>query len=162
MGYLIDRDLNVEMGVSSEKPGRDYLGGREKRDYEIRFNEKVAADRARDQALAEQKQRDYLQQEANRQEIEKMYREAQEKLQLIERSFALERARATARSDASIAAGKAATQVGRAFIGAALIKYGFDRVGALIIGGPIGLIGGITFLSPSEISCGEGEKCVKK
>lgn len=162
MGYLSNRDLNVEMGISREKPGRDYIGGRERRDYDIRFNEKVVADRAREQAIAEQKQRDYLQQETHRQEIEKMYRAAQEKVEMMERSIALGRAQASARSDASIAAGKAAARVARALVGATLIKYGYDRLGGLLIGGPIGLIGGITFLSPSEISCGEGEKCVKR
>lgn len=33
MGYLLDRDLNKEYGFERERPGRDYLGGREKRDF---------------------------------------------------------------------------------------------------------------------------------
>ena len=33
MGYLLDKDLNREFGIPEQPAGRDYLGGRESRNY---------------------------------------------------------------------------------------------------------------------------------
>jgi hypothetical protein len=169
MGYLSgDRDFNREYRFERERPDRDYLGGRENRNFEHRYNERARAESERAAVVSKQKREDYLLQEGHRQELDRMAEQAREKVRELARTLAVERSRVASEkvtSDAQKMITKFVFQLTRVAAAVAVARYVGIGPAITVAGlGTLAAIGsfGLAIITPSEISCGEGEKCVRR
>lgn len=113
MGLLSDRDLNKEYGFARDKPDRDYLGGREKRDFR-----EYAGSRNKDTDRG-----DYLGSGEKKAELEGMANQVAELAERLARSKAAETA-------ANMALKAAIVTAAKAFVG--LAGWGLPAVKGLV------------------------------